>query len=51
MKLEHVIKKVYEPIHSGGWEVNFAPPQWFLDWLEERENGEHKAFIETVEYI
>ena len=47
MKLEHVVKKVYEPIHRGGWEFTFTPPQWVID----RENGEHKAFIETVQYI
>lgn len=51
MKLEHVTKKVYEPIYDGGWQVTFTPQQWLLDWLEDRENGEHKAFIETVEYI
>ena len=51
MKLEHVVKKVYEPIHRGGWEFTFTTPQWVIDWWEDRENGEHKAFIETVEYI
>lgn len=51
MKLEHVVKKVYEPIHRGGWEFTFTTPQWVIDWWEGRENGEHKAFIETVEYI
>ncbi len=45
MKLEHVVKKVYEPIHRGGWEFTFTPPQWIIDWCED------KAFIETVEYI
>lgn len=52
MKLEHVVKKVYEPMHSGGWVFTFTPPpQWVIDWWEDRENGEHKAFIETVQYI
>lgn len=51
MKLEHVVKKVYEPIHRGGWEFSFTLPQWVIDCWEDRENGEHKAFIETVEYI
>lgn len=51
MKLEHVTKKVYEPMHSGGWVFTFTPPQWAIDWWEDRENGVHKAFIETVEYI
>ncbi len=47
MKLEHVVKKLYEPMRGGGWEFTFTTPQWVID----RENGEHKAFIETVEYI
>ena len=51
MKLEYVVKKVYEPMHRGGWEFTLTPPQWLLDWWEDRENREHKAFIETVEYI
>ena len=51
MKLEYVVKKVYEPMHRGGWEFTFTPPQLVIDWWGDRENGEHKAFIETVEYI
>lgn len=51
MKLEHVIKKVYEPLRRDPIVFNFEPPQEVIDWWEDRENGEHKAFTETVEYI
>ncbi len=51
MKLEHVVKKVYEPMHRGGWVFTFTPPQWVIEWWEDKEKEEHKAFIETVQYV
>ena len=47
MRLEHVEKRVYEPIHTGGWEVRFTMPEWITNYI----NGEHIGYINVVEYI
>ena len=47
MRLEHIEKRVYEPIRTGGWEVHFTMPEWITNYI----NGEHIAYVNVVEYI
>lgn len=47
MRLEHVEKRVYEPIRTGGWEMRFTMPEWVIHQL----NDEHIAYANVVEYI
>jgi len=47
MKLERIIKKVYEPIRTGGWEVRFILPQDIEEQIAARRN----TYFETVEYV
>ena len=43
MKLERLVKKVYEPIRRGGWVFRFDPPNW-----EEVYKRENSTYIETI---
>ena len=51
MRLEHIKKEVWEPLRRDPMVFNFEPPQYVIDWWEDKEKEEHKAFIETVQYI
>lgn len=51
MRLEHIKKEVWEPLRRDPMVFNFEPPQYVIDWWEGKEKEEHKAFIETVQYI
>ncbi len=48
MKLERIIKKVYEPIRREGWEVRFILPHDFEERILNRVNN---TYFETVEYV
>ena len=45
MKLERLVKKVYEPIRREGWLFRFNPPNW-----EEEYKRENSVYIETINY-
>ena len=47
MRLEHIEKRIYEPIRTGGWEMRFTMPEWITNYT----NGEHIGYINVVEYI
>lgn len=46
MRLEHVEKRVYEPIRTSGWEMHFTMPEWITNYT----NEEHLAYVNVVEY-
>jgi hypothetical protein len=47
MRLEHIEKRVYEPIRTGGWEMRFTMTEWITNYT----NGERIAYVNVVEYI
>lgn len=51
MRLEREIKKVWEPLRIGGWEVRFNPPQDIENWIREYSNLTHRAYVEVTHYI
>lgn len=51
MRLEREIKKVWEPLRGGGWEVRLNAPQDIENWIREYSNLTHRAYVEVTHYI
>lgn len=50
MRLEREIKKVWEPLRGGGWEIRLNVPD-IENWIREYSNLTHRAYVEVTHYI